>query len=159
MLRKIVTTTAACLFAGFGSAYAAHLFVSPAGDDANIGSKSAASGFAGKEDMAVHVADGVYYLPETLMFTSGDSGSENHRVVYEANNKGRVVLNGGSEIELSWEPYKNGILAAQAPSGLKFEQFFVGDPDAVCDPLFEYGESRFEIWRNQAAETVTFQNK
>ncbi len=63
---------------------AGDLYVSPTGNDANIGTRDkplaslaaardAVRKLAGREAVTVHVADGVYYLPETLEFTAADS--------------------------------------------------------------------------------------
>ncbi|MGJ8643543.1 MAG: right-handed parallel beta-helix repeat-containing protein [Luteolibacter sp.] len=136
MTKKPVTMMLSCLLAGFGSACAADIFVSPAGDDSNAGTaeaplgslataKSAAAGFAGKEAVTVHVADGIYYLPETLVFAPEDSGSETHPVIYQAQNEGGAVLSGGSELKLSWESHENGIYKAQTPAGLNIDQLFI----------------------------------
>ncbi|MGJ8643544.1 MAG: PDZ domain-containing protein [Luteolibacter sp.] len=135
-MRKVVTTTVACLIAGLGSVYAADIFVSPAGNDANAGTKeapvgsmaaakAAAARFAGKEPVTVHVADGIYYLPETLVFTPEDSGSEGKPVVYRAVNEGGAILSGGSSLDLKWEPYQDGIFQAKTPEGLEIDQLFI----------------------------------
>ena len=66
--------------------HAADLHVSPSGKDSNPGTQAApyrtigaardaARKLAGKEPVTVHLADGVYYLPETLVFTPADSGT------------------------------------------------------------------------------------
>ena len=78
-------------------AFATELFVDPAGDDSDQGSKEAplvtlerarqaiaSRKLAGKEPVTVHVADGVYYLPETLVFTPADSGNAKCPIVYRA---------------------------------------------------------------------------
>ncbi|MDP4693373.1 MAG: right-handed parallel beta-helix repeat-containing protein, partial [Opitutales bacterium] len=65
------------------------------------------------------------YLPETLIFTPEDSGSEKYPVVYKSYNEGGAVLSGGSELKLSWQPYENGIYQAQTPSGLAIDQVFI----------------------------------
>ena len=87
------TVFAAGLLLLANAAVAADLFVDPAGDDSNLGSKEAplatldgarraiaSRGLAGKESVTVHVADGVYYLPETLAdrrwYTPSDQGYE-----------------------------------------------------------------------------------
>jgi len=62
------------------------LYVSLNGSDANSGIlcepleslaavQKKTRSYTGKELVTVHVADGVYYLPETLVFTSEDSGT------------------------------------------------------------------------------------
>jgi len=118
------------------AALGAELFVSPTGKDTNPGTqasplatlgaaRNAARPVAAKEPVTVHVADGVYYLAETLVFTPADSGSEAHPVVYQAVNEGGAVLSGGAGLSLSWKPYQNGIFQAQTPAGLSMDQLFI----------------------------------
>ena len=125
------------------SAFVAHsvqavdLYVSPAGSDAFVGTtqaKSVASlakardlarPYAGKTAVTVHVADGVYYLPETLIFASQDSGTATHPIVYRADNEGGAVLSGGSKLELDWTAYQAGIFQAKTPAGLEIDQLFI----------------------------------
>jgi hypothetical protein len=80
---------------------------------------------AGKRAVTVHVADGVYYLPDTLVFGPEDSGTAEHPVLYRAEREGGAVLSGGSRLELDWEPYRDGVFRAQAPEGLAIDQLFV----------------------------------
>ncbi|MDG1241831.1 MAG: peptide-binding protein, partial [Opitutae bacterium] len=121
--------------AGFFSS-SVELYVSPKGSDANSGSerkpvaslaraRDLARSQAGKKDVTVHVADGIYYLPETLVFTPADSGSEKNPVVYKADNEGGAVLSGGSELDLNWTAYQDGIFQAKTPSGLEVDQLFI----------------------------------
>ena len=115
---------------------AGDLYVSPTGNDANTGTRDkplaslaaardAVRNLARKETVTVHVGDGVYYLPETLVFTPDDSGSKQHPVLYSAQTEGGAVLSGGSQLELSWEPHKDGIFKAQTPAGLQIDQLFI----------------------------------
>ena len=115
----------------------AEIYVAPDGKDTNPGTqdrplasiaaaRDAARQFAGKESVTVHVADGIYYLRETLTFTSADSGSEKHPIVYRAQNEGGAVLSGGSRLDLQWKPYRNGIFQAATPAGLEIDQLFIG---------------------------------
>jgi len=113
------------------------LYVSPDGSDAFAGTtkakpfaslekaRDAARSLAGKNPVTVHVADGIYYLPETLIFTPADSGSEKNPVVYKADNEGGAVLSGGSKLELEWIAYEDGIFMAKTPKGLEIDQLFV----------------------------------
>ena len=117
---------------------AADLYVSTTGSDTNPGTVQAplasidgarqaiaAQGLAGQEPVTVHVADGVYYLPETVVFTAKDSGKKEGSVVYRAQNEGRAILSGGSKLKLSWTPWRDGIYQAKTPAGLKIDQVFV----------------------------------
>ncbi|WP_411827513.1 PDZ domain-containing protein [Luteolibacter sp. AS25] len=166
MTNTSLTLTAACWLAAFGFAPAADIFVSPSGNDSNAGTKAAplgsmaaakeaASRFAGKEAVTVHVADGVYYLPETLVFTAEDSGKEGSPVVYRSVNEGGAVLSGGSELDVTWEPYKDGIYQAKTPAGLKIDQVFIDgrnqrmarypnyDPAKKAEPYQGYSADAF----------------
>ncbi len=118
------------------AAHALDIYVAPEGSDSNLGTKDApldsisaaqkkARKAAGNEAVTVHVADGIYYLPETLVFTPADSGSKNYPVVYKAENEGGAVLSGGSRLDLKWTPYKNGIYKANTPKGLEIDQLFI----------------------------------
>ncbi len=119
-----------------GFVNAADLYVSPTGSDSNPGTKEkplATLGravakvrpHAGKAPITVHFADGVYYLPETVVFSPEDSGSKKNPMVYKAVNEGGAVLSGGAKLNLKWKPYKDGIFQAKTPAGLEIDQLFI----------------------------------
>ncbi|OUS72939.1 signaling protein [Pseudoalteromonas sp. A601] len=125
-----------CAVGLISSAHAADIFVAPSGADSNNGlqgqpvaslarAKKLARSFAGKEAVTVHIADGVYYLPETLVFERMDSGSEQYPVIYKAEHEGLAVLSGGTKLQLTWSAYKNGIFQANTPAGLHIDQLFI----------------------------------
>ncbi len=116
--------------------FAAEIFVSPVGRDSNPGTPAAPVGtlarardlarpLAGHETVNVKVADGIYYLPETLVFSPADSGTAAHPIVYQAEHEGGAVISGGSRLELSWRPYRDGIFQAATPVGLAIDQLFI----------------------------------
>ena len=120
------------------SATTLDIHVDPAGSDTNPGTSIAplatiakardvlrASNQLGKQPMTVTLADGVYYLPETLTFTPADSGSKEHPVVYRAKNRGKAVISGGLKLELDWQSYQDGIFQAKTPAGLDIDQLFI----------------------------------
>ena len=115
---------------------AADLYVSPSGNDTNPGSKSSpvatlsqakeiARSLAGTQPVTVHVADGVYYLSDTMVFTAEDDGTAESPVVYRAENEGNAVLSGGSKLNLQWSAYRDGIFMAKTDPGLVIDQLFV----------------------------------
>ncbi|MBU2877941.1 PDZ domain-containing protein [Aliiglaciecola lipolytica] len=125
-----------CIFSCMSSVHAAEIYVAPTGTDNNSGrqgkplasiakAKQLAQSFAGKEAVIVHVADGVYYLPETLIFEPADSGSERYPIIYKAENEGLAVLSGGTKLKLTWSAYKNGIFQTDTPVGLNIDQLFI----------------------------------
>src|SRR5665647_285741 len=97
------------------------IFVSPMGNDKNPGTKEKplasfqqAQKLVSKlpADQAVEVifANGIYYLPQTIRFTSDDNRKS---VVWKAEEEGKAILSGGSLLQLKWKPYKNGIFVAE----------------------------------------------
>ncbi|CAA6691329.1 MULTISPECIES: PDZ domain-containing protein [unclassified Lentimonas] len=132
------TSKILCVLFGaiLSSAHAVDLYVSPDGSDMNSGlsgkpvasfaaAQKKARAYAGSEAVTVHFADGTYYLPETVVFTPEDSGSEKYPVVYRSYNEGGAVLSGGAELELQWTPYRDGIFQAKTPNGLVIDQVFI----------------------------------
>jgi hypothetical protein len=116
--------------------HAADLYVSPVGKDDNPGTRAApfqtlvaardaARAFVGKEAVTIHVADGIYYLAETLALTKQDSGTAKHPVTWRAVNEGKAVLSGGRKLNLGWKPWRDGIMMATTPAGMSIDQLFI----------------------------------
>ncbi|MBT4821020.1 MAG: signaling protein [Lentisphaerae bacterium] len=114
----------------------ANIHVSPTGRDTNPGTKAkpvatlarardVARPFAGKQPVTVHVADGVYYLPETLILSAADSGTADNPVTYRAEHEGKAILSGGSRLHPDWQPHHDGICKAVTPAGLTIDQLFI----------------------------------
>lgn len=136
MNRKRLVFSLAVLLIAVHVARGANVYVSPDGDDANPGTKVApvltlarardvARRSAGKESTTVTVASGVYYLPETLFFGPGDSGSERFPVTYRAETEGAAVISGGVELTLEWHPFRDGLYRAATEPGLVIDQLFI----------------------------------
>ncbi|MEK7948939.1 PDZ domain-containing protein [Luteolibacter soli] len=115
---------------------AADLYVSPLGNDRQPGTtegplvsltaaRDAARRIVGKEAVTIHVADGIYYLPEALVLTAADSGTPAFPVTWKAEHEGKAVLSGGSKLALQWQPYRDGIWQATTPAGLSIDQLFI----------------------------------
>ncbi|MGB7347258.1 MAG: PDZ domain-containing protein [Pirellulaceae bacterium] len=147
--------------------FSADIYVNLQGDDSNPGTKAspvatlaaardAARLYAKKEAVTVHVADGVYYLPETLTFTSADSGSGEHPIVYRADNEGKAVLSGGSLLNLNWENYKDGVVQAKTPEGLSIDQLFIDGANQRMARYPNYdGEKKAEPYQGFAADAFS----
>lgn len=114
-MKHTFTAFAALLLAS--SANSTEIHVRPEGP---IRTLAAAQREARKTQATVVVHAGTYYLPETLVFTSDDSRTE-----YRAVEGEKVVISGGSKLDLKWEPYKAGIMQAKTPAGLTFDQLFI----------------------------------
>lgn len=125
---------------------AAEFHVSPQGVAGAKGTKESPFGtlgeardvarkLAGKETVTIHVADGVYYLPETLVFGAADSGTAEHPVIYQAEHEGKAVLSGGLKLDLKWKPFLDGIFQAATPAGLNIDQLFI---QGKCQRMARY---------------------
>ena len=131
-----VTFLAVQSVANTAPAPAGALFVSPQGQDTNPGTATAplqsfaaapqaARRLAASGPVTVTFADGVYYLPQTVVFSAADSGTAIAPVVYKTANERGAVLSGGVKLALTWTPYKDGIMQAQVPADLETEELFI----------------------------------
>ncbi len=78
------------------------------------------------ERITVFLRGGDYYLTEPLIFTSDDSGDNDTTIEYQAYPGEEVVISGGFELSLDWQPYKEGIVSAKVPARIeKIDQLFV----------------------------------
>ena len=152
-----VSAFSLCLSALICPLFALDLFVSPQGKAGNSGEKSApfsdlaaardaARKFAGKESVTIHVADGIYYLPETLAFLPADSGSEKFPITYQALHEGKAVISGGACLSLKWQVQTDGQYVAETPAGLAIDQLFI---DGVRQRMARY--PNFDATKTTAA--------
>lgn len=142
MLARFVLCAAIGMAATSG---AAELFVAPNGNDTNPGTKDRPLATLGrardlirqqrqagtmKESVTVNLRAGTYYLPETLVFDSQDSGSAQAPVVYQAFGGEAVVLSGGSPLS-GWRQEAPGrwtvTLPDVAAGRWNFSQLYLDD--------------------------------
>ena len=169
-MKKLNSYLLICVFTGTALlANAAEFYVDPAGNDANPGTKKAplatitaardalrASNILGKEPCTVIVANGVYYLPETVVFTPEDSGTKNNPVVYNAVNEGGAILSGGSKLNLQWKPYRDGIFEAKTPAGLEIDQLFINGKNQRMARYPNYdADKKTEAYQGYAADAFS----
>ncbi len=145
----------------------ADLYVSPAGLDSHPGTSTApvrtlaaardlARKMAGESPVTVHVADGVHYLAETLVLTAADSGTEDHPVVYRAENEGQAIISGGIKLDLVWERHQDGVFKATTPQGISCDQLFI---NGMCQRMARYpnfdSDKSAEPYQGWAADAVS----
>src|SRR6266568_481779 len=150
-----------------GSAPAADIYVSPTGRDSNSGAKARPlASIAAAQRMArsrksagaatVWLRGGTYYLPQTLVFSPEDSGTKKAPVTYAAFPGEEPVISGGIRLRLTWTPYRDGILMARVPAGLRSDQLFVNGKRQILarypnyDPVAAY----FNGWSPDAFSNV-----
>jgi hypothetical protein len=141
----------------------AEVFVSPNGVDTNVGSKArplktfaAAQRAAGKVKSKMSVTiwfrAGVYYLPETVVLTTEDSGTKLNPVTYSAFPGEEAVISGGVRLSLTWTPYRDGIMMARVPAGLKTDQLFLDGKRQILAryPNYDPNSEYFDGWAADA---------
>jgi len=149
-------------------AWAAEFWISPQGNDANPGTRERpftslvrardvvrSAPQRGREPITVTLREGVYRLPETLVFPPADSGSSNAPVVWRAAAGETVVISGGIELHgLRWRPYRDGIMQAKVPPGFATDQLFVnGKPMPMARyPNFDPNQ---RIFNGTAADAIS----
>jgi len=113
--------------------------VAPHGDDAGDGSRARPFASLARAQAAVRalkagatgpltveLTAGTYRLRTPLVFTTEDSGSPAAPITWTAAPGAEVRLTGSVELRPTWRPWRNGILRAAVPAGLRIDQFFVG---------------------------------
>ena len=132
-------------------ASAAEIFVSPNGDDTNPGTQTrplatidaardAARQIQG-EAVTVLLDGGTYYLTEPLVLTTADSGKAGAPIMYAAVSGKTPIISGGQLLNLDWVPFRDGIMKADLPKGLVFDQLFVDEKRAPMARWPDYDPS------------------
>jgi len=147
------------LILNIGPLWSQSIYVSPFGNDHNPGSKDKpvasfakaqilARKVARTKSVVVIFAKGVYYLPQTVVFTSEYSRNSGAKVTYRSEVEGEAILSGGSLLDLKWKPYKNDIFVADITGNPLIDQLYINGkrqrmarfPNAVL------GKNVFDTW-------------
>jgi hypothetical protein len=76
-------------------------------------------------NVTIYLFGGTYYLEQPIIFTSEDSRKENETLTLTSFENQKVTINGGTVLNLKWEPYRNGIWRARVEQDLIFDELFV----------------------------------
>jgi len=112
------------------------IYVSPEGNDKNPGTrekplatftkaKLEARKFSRNKTVDVIFEKGIYYLPESLIFTPEDGRNENAKITYKSKNEGEAIISGGSLLNLEWKMQADGIFAADIPGSPEIDQLYI----------------------------------
>jgi hypothetical protein len=148
------------LFALALPAIAQPYYVAPAGNDANSGTFEKPFATLHRAQQAVRqkpdtvfLRRGTYYLEQTLVFTTQDSGTRDAPVVYQAYGDEQPVISGGVTLEtLDWQPYRDGIYQANVPADLQTEEIFVNGERQILAryPNFDRSAQYFDGFAEDA---------
>ena len=127
----------------------AQIYVSPNGNDQNLGTKdkpflslTAARDAIRKNkntlpknrSIIIHIAEGIYFMEEPLILNSEDGGTKEYPVIYKAKKGKTPVFSGGKQIT-GYKINKNGIWETQIPKIKnqlwRFDQLYVNGKRAI----------------------------
>jgi len=109
-------------------------FVSPAGNDANPGTRARPFGTIAKAvdqarktkgSVVVNLLEGKYHLDKPVVFTPEDSRTEKGTLTVTNFKNEKVTISGSVPLALQWEAYKNKIWKAKVPKDLIFDELYV----------------------------------
>ncbi len=121
------------------------------------------------EAVRIKIAPGLYFLPETVIFTPADSGTPRFPVVYEAASREHPIFSGGRAIG-GFRAGADGLAETRVPEAASgkwyFEQLFVDgrravrarDPNLVLDPWADVRTSARKIRENLARSFHTMRS-
>ena len=137
------------------------LFVAPHGSDRNPGTEEKPlATLARARDLAreirakqagpltILLRSGVYYLPQTLVFSPEDSGVENSPLIIAALPGHTPVISGGLTLDLAWKSGAEGVMEAATPEGLTIDQLWVNGKRQIMArfPNRIEGKNLFDRW-------------
>jgi hypothetical protein len=123
-----------CLFLSSYVQAQTNFFISPKGNDNNIGTKARpyasinralveARKTQGK--VVINLLEGTYYLKQPIVFSPEDSRKQNETLAIINSENQKVTVSGGATLNLKWKKYKNGIWQAKVGQDFIFDELFV----------------------------------
>ena len=135
-------------------------YISTEGNDHNNGRKStpmksihraqdlAAASF-GNQEIHFVFKDGVHYLDSTLVIRPEQSGKGDCPVIYQAEHRGKAILNGGKPLSLSWKKWNGPVYCASVDDATvtEIDQLYV---NGLRKPMARFpnrkGKNVYETW-------------
>lgn len=143
LAKSCITRISLGLVCSASLAQAASFYVSPVGDDSNPGTLQAPFQSITKardavrainanmtDDIQVYLRGGNYFIPATIEFTAADGGTSGHRVIYQAYNNERPVLNGGVPVT-GWTLSSGSVYKASLDRATKLRSLIVNNKRAT----------------------------
>ncbi len=134
-------------------------YVSPTGNDKNNGDKAnpfltlQRAKAAVREinsdmtgDIYVYLAEGIYEIDKTIVFTKEDSGTNGYDIHYEAMDGNDVVLSGGKRITGKWTNEGNGIYSTPYKRDRKLRSLYVNGERCYMTSDWVYGRGGYETF-------------
>ncbi|SDD31676.1 PDZ domain-containing protein [Niabella drilacis] len=137
------------------------IFAAPSGNDRNTGTlqspfrtlqKALSAAASGKGDVTLFLRGGTYYLDTTVVLRADQFRPASLAVV---NYKNEVVnISAGRQLQLRWEPYRNGVYKAAVPQDMVFEQLYVDNRLQVLARYPNY-DTTARVFHGTAANAIS----
>ncbi len=145
-----------------------YLYVSPTGDDNNIGTISQPlASFEGAQKLVrtfrienenipvtIYFRGGKYYRTQSVVFKATDGGTKSEPIKYIAFPGEEPLILGGKQLKLNWKLFKDGIYKANVPEGIIFESLFINDQEQVLARYPNY-DPNIRIFNGTAAKCIS----
>jgi Right handed beta helix region len=142
---------------------AADVYLSPTGNDAADGSPAHPVASLARAQTLLRQShstnaildQGTYYLPDTLVLTAEDSGTNANPITWQSAPGKTVSISGGLKLDhLNWTPYQNGIVQTSVQDNLQTDQLFInGDRQILARyPNFD---PNVNIFNGYAADCIS----
>lgn len=129
------------------------IFVSPNGTPAGPGTLSkpfssiqsaleAGKTAVDKAAVTIFVRGGTYYLDSPLKIDASHAGRSNHALTIRPYRSEKVVISGGTKLQLQWEAFRDGIYRATLPEGFATDQLFVNGKRRILARYPNYDPSQ-----------------
>ena len=103
-----------------------------------------------KPNISVQVIfkNGVYYLRNSIQFTTQDSKEDKANITFLAENEGKAIISGGEALKTHWTLYKKNIYVTDVTPHTKIDQLYInGERQAMARyPNAQVGKNVFDSW-------------
>lgn len=153
---------------GFAEDIHKYFFVSPSGNDANLGTVDRPlATFEGVQELVrefkeihknvpitIYFRGGKYYRTKSAIFKPVDGGTKLGPVKYMAFPGEEPLILGGKQLILKWKLYRDGIYKSEVPKGTIFESLFINDEEQVLARYPNY-DPNVRIFNGTAADCIS----
>ncbi|NWJ52740.1 MAG: PDZ domain-containing protein [Bacteroidetes bacterium] len=106
------------------------------------------------QPISILLRQGTYYLNQSIEITNKEAASKNGTLLISAYKDEKVILSGGQQLKLQWEPYKDGVFKAQMEKKLNFDHFFVDGKPQILARYPDYDASILP-WHGYAEDILS----
>ncbi len=104
------------------------------------------------QHVVIYLRGGTYYLDTTVVinatrFTPASLSIKSYQ-------QEQAVISAGRRLQLTWEPYRNGIYMAKVPKGISFERLYLNDTLQVLARYPNY-DSAARVFHGTAADAIS----